>query len=318
MSTNLTVLAGAGGLMTLLAAGLVARRLMRAGYPWAEALAVEAVALIGGIGAVQSYMALRWLLLWGDLTEWLADVAPATVDLFGPVMGLVALSARRRGEPDRYADNLALGYSIAAVLANLAAAGFDVSAHGYEGARVAVVLLAHTAPVTTFLLGAHYLMRRAAGPTARKATERERSEHAAAPAPVVTLASARPERGELPPATDGGPAETAELRAQVRADLAQRVARRARAESARSTAPNGRAKTAPRRAPNGSRADQVRALLAEPDGSALTGDEIGARLGIDPGYARRLRSEVEREDDPGRRPRVLEVAAAPAAAAEEA
>jgi hypothetical protein len=78
---------------------------------------------------------------------------------------------------------------------------------------------------------------------------------------------------------------------------------------------NDRAESAPKRAPNGSRADEMRALLAEPGGRALTGDELGARLGIDPGYARRLRAEVERADaESARRPRVLE-AAAPAAAA---
>jgi hypothetical protein len=36
----------------------------------------------------------------------------------------------------------------------------------------------------------------------------------------------------------------------------------------------------------------MRAVLAEPGGRALSGKELGARLGIDPGYARRLRSEV--------------------------
>lgn len=163
MSASSLIAAMTGGaVVALLVASLVARRLMRAGYTWADALVIEAVAVIGGIGAVQSYTALRWLALFGDLDEWLADVAPATVDLFAVAMGLAALRARRNDRRDRYADGLALGYSVAAVLANLAAAGLDVSTHGYTGARVGVVLLAHTAPVVTFLLGSHWLMRRPA------------------------------------------------------------------------------------------------------------------------------------------------------------
>ena len=81
------------------------------------------------------------------------------------------------------------------------------------------------------------------------------------------------------------------------------------------------AQAEPLRAPEGVRHAQVRALLAEPGGHALTGRALGERLGIDAGYARRLRAEVQRADsEPGRRPRVLEVAAEPAAAvvAEEA
>jgi hypothetical protein len=73
------------------------------------------------------------------------------------------------------------------------------------------------------------------------------------------------------------------------------------------SAPSGRAKTArtprpqravaapstpPRRLPAGARHEQVRALLAKPGGRALTGEEIADSLGIDAGYARRLRAEV--------------------------
>lgn len=63
-------------------------------------------------------------------------------------------------------------------------------------------------------------------------------------------------------------------------------------------APGSRAKSAPspngaaKRLPAGARHEQVRALLAEPGGRALTGEEIAERLGIDAGYARRLRAEV--------------------------
>jgi hypothetical protein len=156
--------------VALLVAYLVAWRLMAAGYTWADALVIEAVAVIGGIGAIQSYTALRWLALLGDLPEWLADVAPATVDLFAVVMGLAALRARRADTRDRYADGLALGYSVAAVLANLAAAGLDVSQHQqYTAALAAVVLLAHTAPVVTFLLGSHWLMGSGGRPGGRGA-----------------------------------------------------------------------------------------------------------------------------------------------------
>jgi hypothetical protein len=162
VSTNVVVLAAVVGVAALLAAYLVARRLIAAGYTAADALVIEAIALIGSIGAVQSYTALRWLAVWGDLAEPVADVAPATVDVFAVAMGYAAFSARRRkqGARDRYADLLALSYSVAAVLANLAAAGIDVSDHGYTGPRVAVVLLWHVAPVITFLLGSHWLMRR--------------------------------------------------------------------------------------------------------------------------------------------------------------
>jgi hypothetical protein len=120
--------------------------------------------MIGGIGAVQSYTALRWLALWGDLSEPLADVAPATVDVFAVAMGYAALWARRQGKGarDRYADWLALSYSVAAVVANLAVAAIDVSDHRYNAARASVVLFWHVAPVITFLLGSHWLMRRPA------------------------------------------------------------------------------------------------------------------------------------------------------------
>jgi Protein of unknown function (DUF2637) len=72
-----------------------------------------------------------------------------------------------------------------------------------------------------------------------------------------------------------------------------------------------------KRASRGTRHEEVRALLAEPGGRALTGREIGERLGIDAGRARSLRAEVERADaEAERRPRVTELeAAAPAAAA---
>jgi hypothetical protein len=154
----------AGGLVALLASYLMARRLIAAKYTAADALVIEAIALIGGIGAVQSYTALRWLALWGDLSEPLADVAPATVDVFAVAMGYAALWARRQGKDarDRYADWLALSYSVAAVAANLAAAAIDVSDHRYSAARALVVLLWHVAPVITFLLGSHWLMRRPA------------------------------------------------------------------------------------------------------------------------------------------------------------
>jgi Protein of unknown function (DUF2637) len=91
-----------------------------------------------------------------------------------------------------------------------------------------------------------------------------------------------------------------------------------RAVPALTGAPRARsARAASRRAPNGARADQMRALLAEPGGRALTGRQIGERLGIDAGRARSLRADVERADsEAGRRPVVVEVeAAAPATAA---
>jgi len=149
---------------------------------------VESVSVIGAIGAVQSYTALRWLALLGDLGDWLADVAPATVDLFAVAMGLAALRARRSRDRDGYADGLALGYSVAAGGANLAAGWLDVSQHGYTGARVAVVLVAHTAPVITFLLGSHWLMRRSG------------AGHASGVAPV----DAPPMSADAADARDGG------------------------------------------------------------------------------------------------------------------
>jgi hypothetical protein len=164
MSRDYMAVAVVGGLTALLASYLMARRLIAVKYTMADALVIEAIALIGGIGAVQSYTALRWLALWGDLSEPLADVAPATVDVFAVSMGYAALWARRQGKDarDRYADWLALSYSVAAVAANLAVAAIDVSDHGYGTARAAVVLFWHVAPVITFLLGSHWLMRRPA------------------------------------------------------------------------------------------------------------------------------------------------------------
>jgi hypothetical protein len=57
-----------------------------------------------------------------------------------------------------------------------------------------------------------------------------------------------------------------------------------------------RAQTAPKRVPRGERIAQMRALLDEPGGRALTSEEVGERLGLDAGYARKLRAEVLRED----------------------
>jgi hypothetical protein len=272
MSTNLIAILAGGGLVALLAAVVAARCLMAAGYVWADALVIEAVALIGAIGAVQSYTSLRWLALLGDLPEWMADIAPATVDVIAAVFGLAALSARRRGPRDRYADWLALGYSVAAVLANVAAAAFDVSTHpDYSWARIGVVLLWHTAPVVTFLLGSHWLMRR-------------RVEVRDVGAEVASLR-----------------AELEEARAQVEESRRALVDGRQLASRRAASLTEGRTEPEPKRSRSGSesggartgaRHAEMRALLAEPGGHALTGKEIGERLGIDPGYARRLRGEV--------------------------
>ena len=97
VTPTLIVLSGACGLVLLVVAYVVARRLTNA--------------------------ALRWLAILGDIPDPLTDVA-ATVDLFAAAMGYAALTHRRRhpGKRDLYADWLALSYSVAAVLANLAAA----------------------------------------------------------------------------------------------------------------------------------------------------------------------------------------------------
>jgi hypothetical protein len=93
-----------------------------------------------------------------------------------------------------------------------------------------------------------------------------------------------------------------EARSEPPAEERARPEPSARAPKAESAPPSraraGRAKSAPspdgapKRLPAGARHEQVRALLAEPGGRDLTGDEIAARLGIDDGYARRLRAEV--------------------------
>jgi hypothetical protein len=94
----------------------------------------------------------------------------------------------------------------------------------------------------------------------------------------------------------------AEARTEAPAEERARLEPSARAPKAESATPpsarTGRAKSAPspdgapKRLPAGARHEQVRALLAEPGGRALTGDEIADSLGIDAGYARRLRAEV--------------------------
>jgi hypothetical protein len=294
---TLIELAVAGVLAVLVVASLVARQLMKAGYPWADALVIEAVALIGGIGAVQSYTALRWLAQLGDLPEWQAAVAPATVDLFAAVLGLAALSARRRGARDRYADWLALCYSVAAVLANLAAAGFDVSQHDTTGPQVAVVLLAHTAPVVTFLLGSHWLMRRRVETTAD---------------PVAEVAAARAELAEAQRALEVERAAAADLRQALeeaqaidRADVAEDGGQRADSMPARVAAVillkhhRGRLSDA-----------AVRRLAAQV--ADLTGVTVERA-------SRVLRAEQARnESHDGRRPRSVQTEAAlPVAAAQE-
>jgi uncharacterized protein DUF2637 len=120
---------------------------------------------------------------------------------------------------------------------------------------------------------------------------------------AAELAEARAEAEHLMTALDEAHRDRAALEASD-------GARARRAERARTA-------TATTRAPSGARHDEVRALLAEPGGSALTGEQIGARLGITGGRARHLRAEVERADaQTGRRPHVVELdAAAPATAA---
>jgi hypothetical protein len=93
------------------------------------------------------------------------------------------------------------------------------------------------------------------------------------------------------------------------------TARTPRTERAATTARTDSVLSARKRAANGSRADQMRALLAEPGGRALTGTELGARLGIDAGRARSIRAEVERADaETARRPHLVEPVAVEAGA----
>ncbi len=275
MSTNLIVLLAAGAAAALLGGTLGFHRLVSAGYPRSRALAVEAVAAIGCIGAVQSYTALRGLALLGDLPDWLATVAPATVDLFAPVMGLAALEARRDGR-DRYAERLALGYSVAAVLANLSAAALDASSHPeYTAARVALVAAWHTAPVVTFLFGSHWLIRRHAIVGQADGLAELRAE----------LAAISAERDRAGSGREAAERSLSALRAELERAQAGAGPARGRRAGPRSAQPS-------RRAPAGARREEMRALLEAPGGRELTGDELGTRLGIDAGYARRLRAEV--------------------------
>jgi hypothetical protein len=211
-SLTLVVLLGAGGLVVLVSAYVVARCLTNAGYTWADSWVIEAIAVIGGIGGVQSYTALRWLAVLGDIPDPLSNVAPATVDLFAVAMGYAALTYRRRhpGERDRYADWLALSYSVAAVLANLAAAGLDVADNRISGPRVAVVLLWHVAPVITFLLGSHWLMRRS-----RPALERETQNVPELVAEAATRESTPPVRERRAPRAAAAPTALKESRVRV-------------------------------------------------------------------------------------------------------
>lgn len=113
------------------------------------------------------------------------------------------------------------------------------------------------------------------------------------------------------------PEERAQDRAQERAwprsesapESAPSVGSRRALATDPETAPKARAQSAPRarleraqpprpaaarRVARDVRKDHMRALLAEPGGRALTSEEMAARLGIDAGYARKLRAEVER------------------------
>jgi hypothetical protein len=259
VNTDLLALQAGGALAALLVAYVVARRLMAAGYSWADALVVEAVAVIGGIGAVQSYTALRWLALLGDLPEWRTRRRPP-VDLFAVVMGLAALRARRAGARDCYADRLALGYSVAAVLANLAAAGLDVSQHPqYTAARAVVVLLAHAGPVVTFLLGSHWLMGR------RMDAGTVTSADGAAPSGAADRA------GPMSADVAGQPVRTVDTAEDIRADMPGAIEAPAPAGDA-PAAPAAAARTRP------PARDRVRRLLRiNPD---IAADDVAKRCGV--------------------------------------
>ena len=303
------------GALVLSAAGcyLAARTLVRrAGYTASYAGVVTAVGVIALGAAAQSYTnlvafaqagAAPWPsgrldqdhrlaeLLTTVEPSWAAYVWPIGLDVFAVMAYGLSLHAREANRRDRRLSAFALIYG-ALTLACQVVPVFP-GATAIIGPYIPAVV--RLLPAATMLLAGYVLHREAS----------------------------RGRRAEDGHATDGAPAAAVE--ATVSAHSEERrdgVAARDLVPSAPPPrTPEARSKRAmdARRAPAGERQRQLRELLAEPEGRGLTSEQIGERLGINAGYARRLRAEVEGADpELGRRPRVVQVeAAAPVAVAEE-
>jgi len=121
---------------------------------------MESIGGIGLVGWVQSFVSLRTLAFTASLPEWEADSSPALLDTFALAMGLAALRARHlRGKGDLHADILAIGYSLVAVVGNLATAVVVLhEAHQTDPFIIVVTLAYRMFPPLTMLVGFHWLM----------------------------------------------------------------------------------------------------------------------------------------------------------------
>jgi hypothetical protein len=121
---------------------------------------MEAIGGIGVVGWIQSFVSLRALAFTASLPEWEADTSPALLDTFALAMGLAALRARHlRGKGDLHADVLAIGYSVVAVIGNVATALVVLhDAHETDLLTIFVTLAYRLWPPLTMLFGFHWLM----------------------------------------------------------------------------------------------------------------------------------------------------------------
>ena len=152
-------LATGGTGVTVLLAGLTVRALMRSGSDFVDAIAVVGVGLIAGLGWVLSYVSLRELALAHGEPPWASTLWPACLDLFALVAGLVAIRGRAEGRPDRYAELLALGYSLGVIAGNVITVADPLG------------MVIRGVPAATMVLGWHLVLRRTRPRQAATATQ---------------------------------------------------------------------------------------------------------------------------------------------------
>jgi hypothetical protein len=113
-----------------------------------DLLATAGVTALTALSYALSYAALHQLALYKGEPEWAAVLWPACLDVAALVTGLCAIRARRRSQPDHYAEGLTAVFSLAVIAGNVALAGVDPVAIGV-----------HATPAVTMLACWHLLLR---------------------------------------------------------------------------------------------------------------------------------------------------------------
>ena len=183
--TAYSITLGTGGVgVTVLLAALTVHALMRSGSDLVDAIAVVGVGMIAALGWVLSYVSLRELALAHGEPRWAATLWPACLDLFALVAGLVAIRARAEGQRDRYAELLALCYSLSVIAGNVITVADPIG------------MVIRGVPAATMVLGWHLVLRRA---RPRQATATTQTDTANRPSvgPTASMAADPAMRADL-------------------------------------------------------------------------------------------------------------------------